>query len=135
MIEYCLFGIVSTVFTFVNIIIFFASLSLQIKIGKDELDSSPAGALSLIMWTLMIEFLNFVIYIIFMDYDPCLHFVKENLGSCQGDLETNQDCACCHLICSQEEGLCGVFCRIFEFCSLVCGDAGKAIIIIISYVL
>ena len=94
MIAYCLFGIVTAGFSLISVIFFFASLSLQFSFGRDELNMAPAGTMALIVWTVLIQILNVTVYVMFMEYDPCLYFIKENLGTCSDDLEINDGCCC-----------------------------------------
>ena len=107
---YCLFGLFTTGFSFVSVIVLFASVTYLLQFGQNEFREAPGGCLTIIIWTIVVQLLSSIVFIIFMEYDPCLFYIKDNLETCQNDglccdcfdeaSETcNRSCSRCGSLC------------------------------------
>ena len=82
---YCLFGMFTTAFSFVSVIVFFASITYLLQFGRSEFGEAPGGSMTIILWTIGIQLVSSVTFVLFMEYDPCLNYIKDNLETCQSE--------------------------------------------------
>ena len=132
MIAYCIFGAVTAFFTLISIVIFFAAVSFQLQFGKEEFQAAPIETLALIIWTLTIQTFSVINFLNFVEYDPCLNYIKQNLLSCE-EMPDDYDpdmFLCCNQQCqnwffSPQNGLFRPCYLICQKCCKGCGTKAK----------